>query len=80
MPFYQATTQHSTFWLKNTKKVVHALAWRKIGDFHYAEEITQDAFLRAYQKLSTLRRSEPVSLGGYMLLRIELLSELAAQT
>ena len=37
------------------KKSVHALAWRKIGDFHYAEEITQDVFLRAYQKLSTLR-------------------------
>ena len=37
------------------QKGVHALAWRKIGDFHYAEEITQDTFLRAYQKLSTLR-------------------------
>ena len=34
---------------------VHALAWRKIGDFHFAEEITQDTFLRAYQKLSTLK-------------------------
>ena len=34
---------------------VHALVWRKIGDFHYAEEITQDTFLQAYQKLSTLR-------------------------
>ena len=37
------------------QKSVHALVWQKIGDFHYAEEITQDAFLRAYQKLSTLR-------------------------
>ena len=37
------------------EKSVHALAWRKIGDFHYAEEITQDTFLRAYQKLSTLK-------------------------
>ncbi|RKU20926.1 hypothetical protein C6503_05440 [Candidatus Poribacteria bacterium] len=37
------------------QKSVHALAWRKIGDFHYAEEITQDTFLRVYQKLSTLR-------------------------
>ena len=26
-----------------------------IGDFHYAEEITQDTFLRAYRKLSSLR-------------------------
>ena len=37
------------------QKSVHALAWRKIGDFHYAEDITQDTFLRAYQNLSTLR-------------------------
>ena len=37
------------------QKGVHALAWRKSGDFHYAEEITQDTFLRAYQELSTLK-------------------------
>ena len=37
------------------QKSVHALVWRKIGDFHYAEDITQDTFLRAYQKLPTLR-------------------------
>ena len=37
------------------QKSVHALMWQKIGDFHYAEELTQDTFLRAYQKLSTLR-------------------------
>ena len=48
-------TQHLTFWLENTKKVCMPLVWQKIGDFHYAEDITQDTFLRAYQKLSTLR-------------------------
>ena len=37
------------------KGAVHALAYRKIGDFHTAEEITQDTFLQAYQKLSTLK-------------------------
>ena len=37
------------------QKNVHALVWRKIGDFHYAEEITQDTFLQAYKKLSTLK-------------------------
>ena len=37
------------------EKSVHAFAWQQIGDFHYAEEITQDTFLRAYQKLSTLK-------------------------
>ena len=37
------------------QKGVHALVWRKIGDFHIAQEITQDAFLNAYQKLGTLK-------------------------
>ena len=36
------------------QKQIHALAWQKIGDFHIAQEITQDAFLAAYQKLATL--------------------------
>ena len=36
------------------QRQVHALAWQKIGDFHIAQEITQDAFLTAFQKLSTL--------------------------
>ena len=40
------------------QKSVHALVWRKIGDFHIAEEITQDTFLKAYQKLSTLKRPQ----------------------
>ena len=33
---------------------VHALIWRKIGDFHTAEEITQDTFIQVYKKLGTL--------------------------
>ena len=37
---------------------VHALAWRKIGDFHHAEEITQDTFLQVYKKLSTLKNPD----------------------
>ena len=37
------------------QKRIHALAWRKVGDYHIAEEITQDAFLQVYKKLSTLR-------------------------
>ena len=37
------------------QKSVHALVWRKIGDFHYAEEITQDTFLQVYRKLPTLK-------------------------
>ena len=46
------------------KKSVHALAWRKTGDFHVAEEITQDTFLKAYQNLSTLK--EPQKFAGWL--------------
>ena len=41
--------------LQRYQKSVHALVWRKIGDFHTAEDITQDTFLQAYKKLSTLK-------------------------
>ena len=37
------------------QKQVHALVWQKIGDFHIAQEITQDVFLSAFHKLSTLK-------------------------
>ncbi len=37
------------------QKSIHDLAWRKIHDFHYAEEIMQDTFLKAYRKLPTLK-------------------------
>ena len=43
------------FLVDKYKGSVHALAYRKLGDFHIAEEITQDTFLKAYQKLSTLK-------------------------
>ncbi len=46
------------------RKSVHALAWRKIGDFHHAEEITQDTFLQVYKKLSTLK--DPNQFGGWL--------------
>ena len=44
--------------VRKYQKSVHALAWRKIGDFHIAEDITQDTFLQAYQKLSTLKKPQ----------------------
>ena len=43
------------FLVDKYKGAVHALAYRKVGNFHTAEDITQDTFLKAYQKLSTLR-------------------------
>ena len=44
--------------VKKYQKPVHTLAWRKIGDFHVAEEITQDTFLKAYQNLAMLKEPE----------------------
>ena len=34
---------------------IHSLAWREIGDFHAAQEITQDTFIQAFKSLPTLR-------------------------
>ena len=50
--------------VRKYQKSVHALAWRKIGDFHYAEEITQDIFLQVYNKLSTLK--DPRQFAGWL--------------
>ena len=44
--------------VKKYQKQVHALIWRKIGDFHIAEEITQDVFLKAYQRLAKLKKPQ----------------------
>ncbi len=46
------------------QKGVHALIWRKIDDFHYAEELTQDVFLRVYRKLGTLE--DPKRFAGWL--------------
>ena len=50
--------------VKKYQKQVHVLAWRKIGDFHIAEDITQDVFLKVYQKLHTLK--EPNQFSGWL--------------
>ena len=46
--------------VKKHQKGVHALVWRKIGDFHIAQEITQDAFLTAYKKTRNLEKPYPI--------------------
>ena len=43
------------------QKSIHALAWRKIGDFHIAEEITQDTFLQVYKNLAQLKNPKQFS-------------------
>ena len=46
------------------QKSIHTLVWRKIGDYHYAEEIMQDVFLKAYKKLPTLKN--PNQFAGWL--------------
>ena len=50
--------------VKKYQKSVHALAWRKVGDFHIAEEITQDTFLQAHKKLASLK--DPNQFAGWL--------------
>ena len=50
--------------VRKYQKQVHALAWRKVGDFHIAEEITQDTFLKVYAKLGTLK--DPQRFEGWL--------------
>ena len=41
--------------IEKYRNQIHAHAWRRTGDFHIAEDITQDTFLQVYQKLETLK-------------------------
>lgn len=40
--------------VRKYQKKIHAYVYRKIGDFHIAEDVTQETFLQVYQKLETL--------------------------
>ena len=53
-----------TILVRKYQKSVHALAWRKVSDFHVAEEITQDTFLQVYKKLVTLKN--PNQFAGWL--------------
>ncbi len=50
--------------VKKYEKQIHAFVWRMVKDYHIAEEITQDTFLRAYEKLRTLR--DPNHFSGWL--------------
>ena len=50
--------------VKKYQKSVHALTWRKVGNFHTAEELTQDTFLKAYEKLTMLKN--PSRFSGWL--------------
>ena len=46
------------------QKRTHALAWKLVGDYHIAEEITQDVFVQVHNKLSTLK--DPKRFDGWL--------------
>ena len=46
------------------RKRIHSLAWREIGDFHAAQEITQDTFIQAFKSLPSLR--DPNRFSGWL--------------
>ncbi len=50
--------------VKKYEKQIHAFVQRRIKDYHIAEEITQDTFLKAYEKLGTLR--DPNRFSGWL--------------
>ncbi|MDE0088092.1 MAG: sigma-70 family RNA polymerase sigma factor [Candidatus Poribacteria bacterium] len=51
------------------EKQIHAYALREIGDFHIAEDITQETFLEVYQKLKTLKDPEKFSTWLYAIVK-----------
>ena len=50
--------------IRKYQKQVHALAFRKVGDFQTAEDITQETFLQVHQKLVTL--NDPAKFSGWL--------------
>ena len=44
--------------MERHRKWIHSLAWREIGDFHAAQEITQDTFIQAFKSLPNLRDTD----------------------
>ena len=53
-----------TLLVQKYEKSIHAIVWRRIKDYHIAEEITQDVFLQVYNKLSTLK--DPNKFGRWL--------------
>ena len=53
--------------VKKYEKQIHAFVRQRVKDYHIAEEITQDTFLKAYEKLGTLRNPDRFSGWLYMI-------------
>ena len=53
-----------TILMQKHRSWIHSLAWREIGDFHAAQEITQNTFIQAFQSLPNL--SDPGRFSGWL--------------
>ena len=53
-----------TILMQRHRSWVHSLAWREIGDFHAAQEITQNTFIQAFRSLPSL--SDPDRFSGWL--------------
>ena len=53
--------------MQNHYKSVHSFVWKKVNDFHFAEEIVQDIFIQVYRKLSTLKDPSQFSTWLYVI-------------
>ncbi len=51
--------------VKRYERAVYAVALEVLNDFHAAQDVAQDAFLVAYEKLGTLRK--PAAFGAWLL-------------
>ena len=52
--------------VKKYQQPVHALVWRKVGDFHVAEEITQDHLPESIPETDDAKRARSVLRVGFM--------------
>jgi len=50
------------FLVDKYREGVYALAYSKLGNFHDAQDITQETFIKAYQKIRTLKRHDAFAL------------------
>lgn len=51
--------------VRRHQRMVLAMAWQTLGDYHAAEDAAQDAFVAAYENLGALR--DPGSFGAWVL-------------
>jgi len=51
--------------VKRYEKPVRAIALNVLGNYHFAADVSQDAFVRAYEKLPSLRK--PDAFGSWLL-------------